>query len=201
MSLDSQSYKPLPKEPLSSFRLELWLGRDEFRQLSGELSSLDTVVYKGHLAYPFLAYAPPPYESFFQIIFALSSIATLADIIYKYLRKYKKNKGHIKFVFNEKEMEIKGNYDKDELEVIIKEFSRTASISEISVISEFRKNQLKEELENIKRHLPTYESLVEIGNERLEKGEKLNLNQHQHYIEELDEMMVRKKMIEDLLEK
>ena len=111
MSVDSQSYNPLPKEPLSSFRLEIWLGRNEFRQLSDELSSLDTVVYKGHLAYPSIESeklkvqfsALPPYEAFFQIIFALSSIAALADIIYKHLRKDKKNKGHIKFVFNEKE--------------------------------------------------------------------------------------------------
>jgi len=47
--------------------------------------------------------------------------------------------------------------------------------------------------------MPTYDKLIKIGNERLTKGEKINMEQHQNYIKELNDMKLRKKIIEDLL--
>jgi len=212
MSLDTQSYKPLPKEPLSTIRIELWVNRDEFSRLSSEFNSLENVYYKGHLAYPSLEgeklskegkaffSAPPPYEVYFQIIFAISSIATVVDILYRYMKKGKKDKNEVKFIFNGNEMMLKGDYNKDEIELIIKEFSKVATTSELKVVSKYRKKQLKNELEGIKTHLPTYEKLVKIGNERISKDEKINMKQHNHYIKKLEEMRTKRKIIEELLE-
>ena len=199
MSLDSQSYKPLPKRPLISIRLEGRSNRAEFQQLSAEFDALEDVYFKGHLAYPEFAYAIPPYEIYFQLIFTVSSIATIVDIIYRYIKRNNKEPDEIKFTFNGKEMIIRGDFSREELETILKEFSKVATISEFKLLSNNRQKHLKKELETIEKHLPTYEKLVEIGNERLTKGEKINLEQHQHYIKELNDMKVRKQIIEDLL--
>ena len=199
MSLGSQSDKPLPKRPLVSIRLELKANRAEFHQLSAKFNTLEDVNFKGHLAYPELAYALPPYEIYFQLIFTVSSMATIADIIYKFIKRKNKEVDEIKFIFNGKEMVIKGDYSLEELEVIVKEFSKIATTSELKLLSNDRQEQLIKELETIKKHLPTYKKLVEIGNERLAKGEKINLEQHQHYIKELNDMETRKHIIEDLL--
>lgn len=212
MSLDTQSHKSLPKEPLSTIRIELWANRDEFSKLSSEFDSLENVYYKGHLAYPSFEgeklskegkaafYAPPPYEVYFQIIFTISSIATVVDILYRHMKKGNKGKNEVKFIFNGNEMVLKGDYNKDKIELIVKEFSKVATISELEAVSKYRKEQLKNELEGIETHLPTYEKLVEIGNEKISKGEKINTEQHNHYIKELEEMRIRKKIIEELLE-
>ena len=141
----------------------------------------------------------PPYDIYFQLIFAVSSIATIADIIYRYLKNKKNVTGEIKFTFNGKEMVIRGDYSSNELEVILKEFSKIASTSELKILSDNRKKQLTKELETIEKNLPTYQRLVDIGKERTSKGEKINLEQYQHYIKELSDMEVRKQIIEELL--
>jgi hypothetical protein len=163
MSMESKSYRRMPKSPHFVFWIELRGDRDEFRFLSKSLEEAE-IHFDGKLAYPSMAMALPPYTIFFSIIAAAGSLATIANILHKHLTRKKEESGKkITFKFNGKEMTIEGNYSKEEILKIVQEYSRVARAKEISAISKKRKKKFKAELKELKTNLQVYKKLVEIG--------------------------------------
>lgn len=174
MSMESKTYKKIPTEGnLRVFWIELKGNRDEFRVLTKNFNESE-IYFDGKLAYPPGAMALPPYTIFFSIISATASLATIAKILYNYLKnKKKENEKKICFKFNGKEMTIEGSYSEKEILGIVQEFSKIAAVEEIKAISKKRKKEFKSELNELQTLLQTYTKLVEIGEDKKSSSKEL----------------------------
>ena len=198
MSKESRLYERIPEAPHIVFWIELGGDRQEFDQLS-ESFEQNKILYEGKYAYPPMAMALPPIPMYFKIIAAVGSLLTIADILYKYLRQKKDNKARsIAFKFNGKELKIEGNYSKEEILLILQNFSKIAAPKEISAISKKRKMQFKSELKELKRNREIFQNLVNVGKSQ-EKPNKEWISKLKQY--QLEKATIESKIsfIEELL--
>jgi len=102
-------------------RVETLADREEFQDLKKELQHISQAYVKAELSCPEtrgVAFAiPPPYEVFIAVVATVSGLATLADILLRHIRKPARGERRSATLrFNGREMVIKGNWSKDELE-------------------------------------------------------------------------------------
>jgi hypothetical protein len=198
MAKESRSYQEIPETPHSVFWVELEGDRNEFNGLAEDLTT-NKVLYKGKYAYPPMASAFPPIPMYFEIIAAVGSLVTIADIFYRYLKDKKDDKERkVTFNFGGKELTIHGNYSKEEILFILQNFSKQATSQQMSAISETRKSELKAELVELKRLQKTYQRLVGVG-EGEEKPNKEWLAKLNEYRDEKAKVDFKIRRIEDLL--
>lgn len=199
LSMESRSYKKIPDSPQRVIWIEILGNRDEFKSISDEFDNVENVHFKGKLAYPPGAMALPPYEIFFSIIAAARSFATIAEILHKYLINKKNDKEKlVVFKFDEKEMTIKGNYSKEEISRIIQGFSKVAEVTEINAIHKERLKELKAELNGLRKIMPTYKKLVDIGEVETKPSNELKAKLA-YYRKRKSEIESKIALIEDLL--
>lgn len=153
-------------------RLETLADPDEFEDLNEKLQSIRQAHVKAELYYPggrrVQYLMPPPHEVFIAVVTTLSGLATLADVLIRYLRRpVRRGPRSATLRFDGREMIIRGGWSKEELETILRRFSRPlsqqAQVKEISLIERAKKKELRRELKQLQEVLPTYTDLVEIG--------------------------------------
>jgi len=206
---------PSGKEGNRVIRIETWADRKEFAELKQELERAFGLTSRAELFYPTRALAatgvqfsaPPPYEVFLQVIAGIGTLAKLAEILYKFLKKpVPKRDAHgetkqraATLKLDGKEMTIRGNWTSDELKLILETFSKQMTDStSLSLLETTRKNELREELLEIETNIPKYEELVRVGRESRKKEWKEKLKEYENRYKELKG---RAEAIRELLDK
>lgn len=198
MSKESKSYEKIPETAHFVFWVELGGSSQEFDRLSEDFSK-NKILYKGKYAYPPMAMALPPIPIYFEIIAAVGSLVTIADILYRYLREKKNDKERsIAFSFDGREMKIEGKYSKEEISLILQSFLKIATPKEISALSKKRKKQFRTELIELRRNLKIYQKLVNVG-EGQEKPNKEWKSKLRQYRLEKAKVESRISSVEELL--
>lgn len=144
-----------------------------------------------------------PLQTFILIISLTANLFTIADILHEHLGKSVEKGKSVNFRFDEKEISIKGKWKKQEIRSILKGFSEILKseerIKEIEVLTKERKTALKEELDKVNEILPTYEELVKIGEQEKERRPDWQ-KKYEEYFKKLQELKMRKAILEELLE-
>lgn len=147
-------------------------------------------------------YFAPFLQTFILIIGLAANLLQIADILHKHLGKLIEKGRSVNFRFDGKEISIKGNWEKQEIEAILNGFSeileQEEKIKEIEIIAKEKRIKLQKELDEINETLPTYEDLVRIGEKEKERRPSWK-NKYNGYFKRLQELRTRKAILEELL--
>ncbi len=196
-------------------RIQTWADYPEFDEVKKELENAFGLNTTAELFYPNKELAatggnfavPPPYEVFIQVITTVAAIASLADILHRFLRKPVANPRAVgtteprsaSLKLDGKEITVKGDWPSEELKLVLETFSkRMTDTTDLSLLEKAKRRELERELSEIERNLPSYEELVRIGAESRKKEWK---KKHAEYQQRHRVLRARAEAIRDILAK
>jgi hypothetical protein len=104
----------------------------------------------------------PPWEVFMLILTVGANFATISNLLYSILHNRKNPTDSIVFRFNNKRLEISGDFTKHDIEIILNEFSEDSEDDKlINFLDDARRKELEKEVEHLREVLPDYKQLAE----------------------------------------
>jgi len=139
----------------------------------------------------------PPWEVFLLIISVSANLATIANLIYQILHDRKYGPSSIVFRFDNKRLEISGNFSQHDIEIMLNEFSEIVkSDDEIKLLDNERKKELRDELEHLQEALEKYRRLTEPEGWKKSKDAVDKLKYYRHKRREIErKVSVLKKLL------
>ena len=206
---------PAASQDRRIIRIQTWADYQEFDEVKKELENAFGLSTKAELFYPNKELAatghnfavPAPYEVFIQVITTVASIASLADILHRFLRKPVANPRAVgtteprsaSLKLDGKEITVKGDWPSEELKLVLETFSKKMTdTTDLSLLEKAKRRELERELSEIERNLPSYEELVRIGAESRKKEWK---KKHAEYQQRHQQLKARAEAIRELLAK